>query len=53
MGQKQLLLLVLTVVLVGLATVVGVSAFNHVAEAMADDVTLGADTSRAIGQVNP
>ncbi|MEM8599197.1 MAG: hypothetical protein AAGF99_04695 [Bacteroidota bacterium] len=53
MGQKQLLLLVLTVVLVGLATVVGVSAFNHYAETMAGDVTIGADTSRAVKQAGP
>ncbi|MEM8558682.1 MAG: hypothetical protein AAGG50_12750 [Bacteroidota bacterium] len=53
MGQKQRLLLVLTVVLVGLAAVAGIAVFEHYSTTMSDEVTVGTDTMGALEQTRP
>ncbi len=50
MGQKQLLLLVLAVVLVGLAVAGGIAVVSHYSQAAQGDAERGADIMGSIEQ---
>ena len=53
MGHKQLLLLVLSVVLVGLSVAGGIEIVQHHADRAAKDAEQGVDVSGSIGRAQP